>query len=140
MVQKLLLFHLTMIWNEDCLSPREANGENRVDFSAVIEFLKQFETKRVMETLQTLDLQELIRNPYFLGSTGTLAIIAFLMRWRLLLTVILAITGFVALLAYTFEQGVSLEGGVGSDSLLIFVGGGAALVFLVIYLLFIRGE
>lgn len=111
-----------------------------MDFSTVIEFFQQFETRKVMQTLETLNLQELIRNPYFLGSTGALAIIAFLMHWRLLLTVIMAITGFIALLAYTFEQGVSLDGGVGSDSLMIFVIGGAALVFLVIYMLFIRGE
>ncbi len=111
-----------------------------MDFSQAIEFIKQFETHRVMKTLETLNLQELVRNPYFLGGTGTLAIIAFLMHWRLLLTVILAITGFIALLAYTFEQGVSLDGGVGSDSLMIFVIGGAALVFLVIYMLFIRSE
>ena len=111
-----------------------------MDLSTVIEFLQQFETRKVMETLETLNLQELIRNPYFLGGTGAVAILAFLMHWRLLLTVVLAVTGFIGLLAYTFEQGVSLEGGVGSDSLMIFVIGGAALVFLVIYMLFIRGE
>lgn len=111
-----------------------------VNFGSIMDFLQQFETTRVISTLEKLNLQELIRNPYFLGGTGALAILSLIMRWRLLLVVILTISGFVALLAYTFEQGTSLEGGIANDSLMVFIGGGALLVFLVIYLLFIRGE
>jgi hypothetical protein len=111
-----------------------------VNFESFIDFLKHLETAKVMSFLGELNLQELIYNPYFLGGTGTLAFIAFLMRWRLLLVVIVTIAGFVALLSYTFQQGTSLEGGLASDTLMIFVAGGAVLVFLVIYLLFIRGE
>ena len=111
-----------------------------MDFTSVMNFLQRFETAKVIDYLTTLNLQELIRNPYFLGGTGTLAIIAFLMHWRLLLVVILSITGFIALLSYTIEQGTSLEGGLANDALLVFVGGGAVIVFLVIYLLFIRSE
>ena len=111
-----------------------------MDFSSFMTYLQQFETAKVLKYLETLNLQELMRNPYFLGGTGALGIIALLMRWRLLLVVILTISGFVALLSYTMEQGTSLEGGLASDSLLVFIGGGALLVFLVIYLLFIRSE
>lgn len=116
------------------------NGGMKVDFTSITEFLQRFETAKVIEYLKELDLQELMHNPYFLGGTGTLAVIAFLMRWRLLLVVILTIAGFVVLLSYILEQGTSMEGGLASDSLLIFVGGGALIVFLVIYLLFIRGN
>ena len=111
-----------------------------MDFSSFMTYLQQFETAKVLKYLETLNLQELMRNPYFLGGTGALGIIALLMRWRLLLVVILTISGFVALLSYTMQHGTSLEGGLASDSLLVFIGGGALLVFLVIYLLFIRSE
>lgn len=111
-----------------------------MDFTSVMDFLRQFETAKVLKYLETLNLQELMQNPYFLGGTAALAILAFLMRWRLLLVVILTICGFVALLSYTMQQGTSLEGGLASDSLMVFVGGGAVLVFLVIYMLFIRDE
>ena len=112
----------------------------QVDLSSFMGYLQQFETAKVLKYLETLNLQELMRNPYFLGGTGALGIVALLMRWRLLLVVILTITGFIALLSYTMEHGTSLEGGLASDSLLVFIGGGAVLVFLVIYLLFIRSE
>ena len=111
-----------------------------MDSSTFMEILQNFETKKVMAYLKEMNLQELIKNPYFLGGTGLLAIIAFFMRWRLLMVTIISITGFVYLLSYTMSKGTSLESGVGSDSLMVFVGGGAFIVFAVIYLLFVSGE
>lgn len=108
--------------------------------TSFLEHLQRFETNNVVAYLQTLDLQELIHNPYFLGGTGALAIIAMLMHWRVLLTTILSITGFVWLLSYTLAQDTSLEGGMADNTLIVFVFGGTAIVFLAIYLLFIRGD
>ena len=88
-----------------------------MDFTVVIEFLKQFETKKVMEFLQTMDVKTLMEHPYFLAGIGVLAVIAYIMRWRLLLVTVMSITGFIYLL-----------------------GGGAFIVFLSIYLLFIRND
>jgi len=107
---------------------------------SVTEFLRNFETGNVFAYLQSLELQQLVQSPYFLSGTVVLAILCLVMRWRLLLAAVLSISGFVWLLSYTLERGASLEGGGGNETLLIFVGGGALLVFLVIYLLFIRGE
>ena len=108
--------------------------------TSIVELLQDFETDRVVEYLQTLDLQELIHNPYFLGGTAALAIIALVMRWRVLLVTILSISGFIWLLSYTLAQDTSLEGGVANDTLIVFVFGGTAIVFLAIYMLFIRGD
>jgi hypothetical protein len=105
-----------------------------------MEILQKFETSNVVAYLQSLNLQELIHHPYFLGGTAVLAVTCLLMRWRLLLATTLGICGFAWLLSYTLARDTSLEGGMGNDTLVIFVGGGAVLVFLVIYLLFIRGE
>lgn len=111
-----------------------------MDFTSFLELLQRFETERVVAYLKALDLQELIHSPYFLGGSAALAIIALLMRWRVLLATILSISGFVWLLSYTFAQDTSLEGGLGTDTLVVFVIGGASIVFLAIYLLFIRGD
>jgi len=105
-----------------------------------MELLKVFETARVMAYLQALDLQALVQNPYFLSGAGVLAVIALLMRWRVLLVTILTVTGFVWLLAYTMTQNTSMEGGIANDTLLVFILGGTAIVFVAIYLLFIRGD
>ena len=71
---------------------------------------------------------------------GVTAVIAYLMRWRLLLVVVMSITGFIYLLGYTLSRGVSLDGGMPTDSLMVLVGGGSFIVFLAIYLLFIRSD
>lgn len=108
--------------------------------TSFMDLLQNFETTRVIAYLQALNLQELVNSPYFLVGTGVLAVIALWMRWQVLLVTILCIGGFAWLLSYTLAKDTTLHGGGGNDTLLVFVGGGAVLVFLVIYLLFIRGE
>ncbi len=111
-----------------------------MNFNAVIEFLKQFETTKVMEFLQTMDVKTVMEHPYFLTGIGILAIIAYLMHWRLLLVTVMSITGFIYLLGYTLAQDTSLQGGMPTEALVILIGGGAFIVFLSIYLLFIRND
>jgi hypothetical protein len=119
---------------------KDERRRSAMDFSAVIEFLKQFETTKVMTYVQTMDLKSVMEHPYFLAGVGTAAVVAFLMRWRLLLVTVMTITGFIYLLGYTLSRGISLEGGMPTDALLVLVGGGSFIVFLAIYLLFIRNE
>lgn len=111
-----------------------------MDFSIVTDFLKQFETTKVMAYLKELDLKTVMEHPYFLTGVGATAVVALLMRWRLLLVIVMSITGFIYLLSYTAEQGTSLDGGMPTDALMVLVGGGSFIVFMAIYLLFIRGE
>ena len=111
-----------------------------MDFSAAVEFVKQFETEKVMAYLKAMDVKTVMEHPYFLTGVGVTAVIAYLMRWRLLLVVVMSITGFIYLLGYTLEQGTSLEGGMPTESLVVLVGGGSFIVFLAIYLLFIRND
>lgn len=112
-----------------------------MDSSSLTDLLQNLETSEVIGYLQALDLQELVSSPYFLGGVGVLAVVALLMRWRLLLVTVLSISGFAWLLSYTLEQGPSLGGGgVPDDTMALFVGGGAVIVFVAIYFLFIRGE
>lgn len=111
-----------------------------MDFTAVIEFLKQFETGKVVAYLQTVDLQAMLQNPYVIGCTAVLAIIAFVLRWRMLLVSIFSVFGFIWLVAYTLEKSPSAEASLQSDTLMVFVFGATAIVFVLIYFLFIRGE
>ncbi len=111
-----------------------------MDFSSVVGFIKQFETTKVMTYIESMDLKTIMEHPYFLAGVGVTAIISYLMRWRLLLVVVMTITGFIYLLGYTLSKGVSLESGMPTESLLVLVGGGSFIVFLAIYLLFIRND
>ena len=83
-----------------------------MDFSSAVEFIKQFETTKIMAYIKAMDLKTIMEHPYFLAGVGVTAIIAYLMKWRLLLVVVMTITGFVYLLGYTLSKGVSLEGGM----------------------------
>lgn len=109
----------------------------KMDWASILEKL---ETSAIIGYLEALDLHTLVNHPYFLYGTAGLAILALFMRWRVVLVTILTVSGFAWLLAYTMQQGTSLEGGVGSETLMVFVGGGAVIVFVAIYFLFIRGE
>ena len=111
-----------------------------MDFSSVIKFLQQFETHKVMAYIQAMDLKTVMEHPYFLAGVGITAVIAYVMHWRLLLVIVMTITGFIYLLGYTLSKGVSLDGGMPIDSLLVLVGGGAFIIFLAIYMLFIQSE
>ena len=111
-----------------------------MDWSGLTDFLSQFETEKVLTFLDEMNVSELIYNPWFLGSMGVLALLALLMRWRLLLSSILLVTGLAGLISYTLEQGTSLQGGLNNQTLLVFVASGAGLIGLVIYLLFIKSD
>jgi hypothetical protein len=111
-----------------------------MDSNSFSQFLQPFETNRVFAYLQSLDLQQLVTNPYFLSGSAIFALVCLWMRWRLLLVVTFSSVGFIWLLSYTLSRGTSLEGGMSNETLLLFVGGCTVLVFLVIYVLFIRND
>ena len=111
-----------------------------MDFSSFLDSLKNLQTEKVVAMLQDLQVGQLIHNPWFLGTMGGLALLALIMKWRILLVTILSLTGFTWLLSYTLARGTSLEGGLQNQTLLVFVGGGAVLICIVIYLLFIKSE
>jgi hypothetical protein len=110
-----------------------------MDLSRILAFFKNFETGRIIQFLKDLDVGQLVHNPWLLGGVGLLAMVALFMRWRLLLTTLVGVTGFVWLTAYTVERGTTLDG-LGNQNLLVFVGGGIVVIFVVIYLLFIKTD
>lgn len=111
-----------------------------MNFSSFSDVFRRFETGNVLAWLQSLNLGDLMHNRYFIAGVAVVALVAFLLKWRLLLATVLGLAGFVALLSYTLQQGATLQGGVENSSLLVFVGGGIVIVGFVIYLLFIRSD
>ena len=105
-----------------------------------LDVLRQFRTEEVILFFKESQISELMHSPYFLGAVAVIALICLIMKWRLLLATLVGIVGFAELLAYTATQDTSLESGMGSNSLIVFIGGGIAIVSLVIYLLFIKSE
>lgn len=110
-----------------------------MDVTAVLEWLKNFETQRVFAYIQSLKIDEIIHNPWILGAIGAFAVIALIMRWRVLLALILCVSGFVGLVNYTLQNQASVDN-LNQQTLTIFVIGGACIIFVVIYLLFIKTD
>jgi hypothetical protein len=110
-----------------------------MDFSRIVTSLKNFETAKAWQTMQDMNIGELIHNPWFLGSIAVLALISLIMRWRVLLIVLVSVTAFTWLLSYVQQRGTDLDG-LANETLLIFAGGGVLIIFFFIYLLFVRGD
>jgi uncharacterized membrane protein YjjP (DUF1212 family) len=110
-----------------------------MDFFFIKDFFNNFQTENVMEMLENLNIGDLVYEPWFLITMGIIATLCLLLKLRLLFATIVGTTGFAFLVAYTMERGTSLEG-LNNPTLLIFIGGGAVMVGLVIYFLFIRGD
>jgi ABC-type glycerol-3-phosphate transport system permease component len=102
-------------------------------------YLERFQTERVVAWLRAMQIGDLVHNPYFLGGVAAVAILSLIMRWRSFLAICVGLTGFAYLISYTLQQGTQLDG-LGNSTLLVFVGGGAVIVGLVIYLLFIKSD
>ncbi len=106
---------------------------------ALLDLLENLQTERLLAALQDLKLDELIRNPAFLGAVAVIGAVCLLKRWYSFLGVVLGLAGFTWLLSYTLQRGTELDS-AGNPTLLVFVGGGVVIIGLVIYLLFIRSD
>ncbi len=106
----------------------------------VVDFFKSMQTEQVVGFLEQMKIGELIHHPYFLASVGALALICVILKWRLLLSFIILAVGFAELFNYSIARGTALGEGMGSESLMIFVGFGVVIISVVIYLLFIKSE
>lgn len=102
--------------------------------------LKELDNDQIIEFLGEMQIAEYIHNPWFLGAMGVLAVCCLIFKWRVLLATIVGLTGLAWLVNYTVQQGTGVSEGLQTHSLIFFVGGGVAIVALMIYLVFIKGE
>jgi hypothetical protein len=105
----------------------------------ITQFLGNLQTERIVAWLLEARIGDLIHNPFFLGGVAAVAVVSLIMKWRGFLVICLGLTGFAYLISYTLQMGTQLNG-LNNTNLLVFVGGGAAIIGLVIYLLFIKSE
>lgn len=102
-------------------------------------WLRKLETTELLQLFKSLNVGDLVHNPWVLGAIGALALLALLLRWQVLLTTLLGTTGFAWLVDYTLKQEAAVDQ-LNSETLLVFAGGGIAIIILVVYLLFIKGD
>lgn len=110
-----------------------------MSWTDIKQFLDHFRTDQVMQQLQEWNIGDLSTNPWFLGGFATIILITYFMGWRAIAGFISGIGGFVLVVSLAFSKGTGVAG-IASGGLWIIVGGGAVVVFLFIYLLFIKSE
>jgi len=89
-----------------------------------------------VEFLTSAKIMELATDPRVLFLIAVVIVIAVLMRWKLVLLLLFAVGGILAVVRYTHPA--TGEGGV-DQQMLIFVGGILAVAVILIYFLFIKG-
>jgi len=110
-----------------------------MDMTSFTDFLQYFETSRILELLQKLEVDKLIYSPAFLISATILAIIALFMQWRVLLVGIFTFVGLSWVASYILQSGATPEK-LSYDVLLLSIGSGAVVIFLIVYLFFVRSD
>lgn len=103
------------------------------------EFMTNFRTDNVIAQLEAWNVGDLSHNPWFLGGFATLVLLTYFLGMRAISAFLVGIGGFALALSWTVSKGVGTEG-IQSGGIYIIVGGGAVIVGLFIYLLFIKSE
>lgn len=107
---------------------------------SLLGYLKNLDNQSILAFLGEMEIATYIHNPWFLGLMGILALCSLLFKWRLLLATIVGFTGLAWLVNYTTTQGTEVTESLTSNSLIFFLIGAAAIVAVMIYLVFIKEE
>ncbi|OQY18025.1 MAG: hypothetical protein B6I36_07950 [Desulfobacteraceae bacterium 4572_35.1] len=99
------------------------------------QWMQHLQTKEVIGYINQLDL---LHNWWFIAGAVLFVVLCLWLKWRLLLTCTLSLTGLIGLATYISTGNTNLE--QSSDGIFIFVGGGAAIMFFFIYMVFMRGD
>lgn len=110
-----------------------------MNWDTIKPYLDYFRTDQVMQQLQDWNVSNLSTNPWFLGGFAAIILITYFMGWRAIAGFISGIGGFALVVSLALGKGTGVDG-IASGGLWIIVGGGAVVVFLFIYLLFIKSE
>jgi hypothetical protein len=108
-------------------------------WSEVQEFFTLFRTDNIMQQLQDWNVGDLSTNPWFLGAFVILILFTYFMGWGKISAFMVGIGGFTLMLSLAIGKGTGTEG-IASGGLWIVVGGGAVIVAMFIYLLFVKAD
>jgi hypothetical protein len=104
-----------------------------------LNYLQNFRTDKIIAQLAAWNIDELSSNPYVLAGLALVIAVTYFLGWKTFSAFIVGIGGFALAVSYTVKQGAGVEG-IAGGGLTIMVGAGVAVVFLFIYLLFIKSE
>jgi hypothetical protein len=90
-----------------------------------------------IESLASADIMKLATHPLAIIGACVLLALAVLFRWKMIMLMIFAVGGTLAVLRYS-HMGSSPD--PGTSDLGIFAGGTVLVAFIIIYFLFIKGD
>jgi len=93
--------------------------------------------REIVDFLTSGKIMDLATDPRVLFLVAVVFVIAVLMRWKLILLLLFAVGGVLAVVSYTNP---AAGGGVVDRQMLLFVGGVLAVAVVLIYFLFIKGD
>jgi hypothetical protein len=93
--------------------------------------------REIVDFLTSVKIAELATDPKVLFLVLVVAVVAVLLRWKLVLLLLFAFGGILAVLHYTNP---ALGGGGVDTQMGLFVGGIMAVAVILIYFLFIKGD
>ncbi|RLB72417.1 MAG: hypothetical protein DRH06_03765 [Deltaproteobacteria bacterium] len=110
-----------------------------MSWTGIIDYLQNFRTDQLVQQLQDRGIDNLTTNPWFLGGILALILITYFMGWRAIAGFISGIGGFILVVSLAISKGTGMAG-LSGGGLWILVGGGVVVIFLFIYILFIKTE
>jgi hypothetical protein len=106
------------------------------DLKSYLDYLR---TDQVMQQLQNLNVGELNSNPWFLGGFAIAILLTYFIGWKAISGFLVGLGGFALVLSFAVGKGTGTEG-IAGGGLWILVGGGAAVIALFIYIIFIKSD
>lgn len=105
-------------------------------WETILEWLAPLTTDNMINFLVEKDL---LHNFWFIGGVIVVALICHFLKQRLLTALIVLMAGIATMISYTFSNtGTSSD--ISGDRLFIFIGTGAVIIAVSIYLLFVKEE
>lgn len=105
----------------------------------VKDFIDNFRTDQIMQHLTALNLGDLKSNPWFIGGFAAAIALSYFLGKRAISAFLVGIGGFALAISWTVSKGTGTEG-ISGGGIYVIVGGGAVVIGLFIYLLFIKTE
>ncbi len=110
-----------------------------MNWAVIKDYMELFRTDNVMQQLQDWNVGNLSTDPWFLGGFAVVILFTYFMGWKAVSAFMTGLGGFAIALSWTVSKGTGTAG-IESGGIYIIVGGGALVVGLFIYLLFIKGD
>lgn len=100
-----------------------------------LDWIYMLKTEQIIDYAYELDL---LHNVWFILGAVLFVAVSLYMKWTLLLSTTLSLTALITIATLVSDRGTNLD--KSSDGIFMFIGGGAAVMFFLIYMIFMRGD